>query len=251
MGRLLTLIYGIVAYAAFLIVFLYLIGFVGNLAVVPKGIDSRATGPMGMAVLVNVLLLLMFAIQHTIMARPSFKEWWTKIIPQPAERSTFVLATSLVLAFMCAQWRPMTANVWQVENVAMQTLLWSLFAAGWIIALYSSFLIDHFDLFGVRQVVLHWQGREYTPRPFAQRSLYRLVRHPLMSGFMIAVWATPTMSQGHLLFAVVISCYIFIGIAFEERDLVRNLGEDYRRYRRETPMLFPIPKRRHRPTVPT
>lgn len=246
MGRLAVLLYGVLAYCAFLVTFLYVMAFVGN-AVVPKRIDTGPEGPVGAAVLINVLLLGLFAVQHTIMARPWFKARLTRIIPQAAERSTYVLAACATLALMCWLWRPITAVVWDVDLAAARGILWSLFLLGWGMVLYSSFLIDHFDLFGLRQVVLHWKGRQYTQPVFVQRSLYRLIRHPLMAGFLIGIWATPTMTQGHLLFAMVVSGYIFVGIFFEERDASRLLGEEYEEYRRTTPKLIPRFKRRRRP----
>jgi protein-S-isoprenylcysteine O-methyltransferase Ste14 len=201
---------------------------------------------VGVAVLVNTLLIGLFAVQHTIMARRAFKVWWTRIIPKAAERSTFVLASSLVLILLYWQWRPITGVVWEFAHPVPRAVLWSLFAAGWGLALYITFVIDHFELFGLRQVYLYWRGREYGPPVFVERSLYKWIRHPLMAGFLLAVWATPDMSQGHLLFAVAITGYVFMGVTFEERDLLRALGENYLRYRERTPMLLPIPKKKKR-----
>lgn len=243
MGRLVAFCYGVVAYVLFLLVFLYTIGFVGNL-VVPKSIDSGPEGSLGVAVSINVLLLGLFAVQHSVMARPWFKAWWTKIVPEPIERSTYVLVSSLLLVLLFWQWRPMTQSIWQVDQPVWQTLLWVLFGGGFAMVLYSTFLIDHFDLFGLRQVYLYWQGREDSPPQLLVPSLYKWMRHPLMVGFLIAFWAIPSMTQGHLLFAIVITGYVFVGIVLEERDLVRELGDDYRRYREQTRMLLPIPKRK-------
>ncbi|MCG8405365.1 MAG: isoprenylcysteine carboxylmethyltransferase family protein [Phycisphaerales bacterium] len=239
-------VYGAATYVLFLAVFLYMVGFAAN-RVVPKSIDSisGAAEPVGWAILVNVLLLSLFAIQHTIMARPGFKQWWTRFVPSPIERSTFVLVTNAVLVLIFWQWRAMPEVVWSVESHVGSLMLHALCALGWLLALYSTFCIDHFELFGLRQVYLNLRGR--TPRHpgFATPWLYRMVRNPLMLGFMIAFWATPTMTQGHLLFALVNTAYIvIIGIRFEERDLLKMLGEEYRRYRERTPMLFPWPRPR-------
>ena len=245
LGRIIAFVYGLAAYTAFFVTILYAIGFLCNL-VVPKSIDAGTVGPVGWAVLINVSLLAVFAIQHTIMARPAFKQWWTKIISPAVERSTFVLLSSLILGLIFWQWRPMTSVAWDVQYEPLRMLLHGLFFLGFGLVFLSSFLIDHFDLFGMRQVFLHLTGKPYTPPQFRMAALYKLVRHPLMLGFLIAVWAAPTMTTGHLLFAAVITAYIFIGIQFEERDLRRALGEDYEEYRRTTPMILPIPKRRRR-----
>lgn len=240
--RVAYLVYGALAYGLFLVTFCYAIGFISN-AVVPKSIDIGRVEPARTAILINVALLSLFVIQHTVMARPAFKAAWTRIVPPPIERSTFVLATCGVLGLLFWQWRPLPALVWNVELPALRYALHGLAALGWLLVLYSSFLIDHFDLFGLRQVVLYWRGRAYTHPGFATPWLYRVVRNPLMLGFITAFWATPSMSQGRLLFAGLATGYILIGIAFEERDLSRMLGEDYRRYRARTPMLIPIPRR--------
>jgi protein-S-isoprenylcysteine O-methyltransferase Ste14 len=243
MSRVLVFAYGLVAYGAFFAAILYSIGFLSGY-VVPKGIDSGPEGPIGPAVAINVLLLGLFAVQHTIMARPRFKAWLGRLIPKAAERSTFVLAASLLLGLAMWQWRPLPGVIWHVEQPVFRALLLGLSMFGWGLVFYASFLIDHFDLFGLRQVFLHLRSRPYRHPPFMVRSVYRVVRHPLMLGFLIAFWATPTMTQGHLLFAVVLTAYILIGIRFEERDLVRHLGEDYQRYRRQTPMLLPLGKKK-------
>jgi protein-S-isoprenylcysteine O-methyltransferase Ste14 len=243
MGRIAAFVYGLIAYAAFLVTILYAIGFIGNLWV-PKSLDTGEPGSVGTAVVVNLLLLLAFAVQHTIMARPGFKAWWTKFIPKAIERSTFVLVASGLLLLLFWLWQPIAGDVWRVESQAGVLVLQALFFSGWFLVFYSSFLIDHFDLFGLRQVFLHLKNRPYTDHPFSTVSLYKIVRHPLMLGFLIASWASPVMSVGHLVFAIGITGYILVGIQFEERDLRRALGEDYERYRQTTPALLPLPKRR-------
>jgi protein-S-isoprenylcysteine O-methyltransferase Ste14 len=242
-GRIAAFVYGLVAYAAFFVVILYLIGFVGNM-VVPKSIDSGREGPLEQALLWNIGLIVLFGVQHSVMARPAFKARWTRLVPAPIERSTFVLATSVVFALLYWQWRPITAEVWHVENPVAAAALTGLSFAGWGVLFYSSFLVDHFDLFGLRQVYFHLIGKQYTQPELKTVSLYKWVRHPLMLGVLIAVWAAPTMTYGHLVFSTVMTAYVFVGIALEERDLKRLLGSEYERYRRETPMLVPLPWRR-------
>lgn len=239
----LAFLYGIVSYVVFLGAFLYAVGFVGNLAV-PKSIDSGSDTALAEALVVNLLLLGAFAIQHSVMARPAFKRWWTTIVPKPVERSTYVLLSSLLLLLLFWQWRPLTTVVWAVVAPAGRVVLWGLFGLGWLIVLLSTFMINHFDLFGLRQVDLHRTGRAYEPPAFTRRALYRLVRHPIMLGFLIAFWATPRMTVGHLIFALATTGYILIGVTLEERDLVSAYGESYERYRREVSMLLPIPKAR-------
>jgi len=242
MTKTLFLACGLLAYLAFFGTILYMIGFLGGL-MAPKDIDDGATVSASEAVAVNVLLILAFAVQHTIMARTGLKRWWTQYVPKPLERSTFVLIASVILAVTFWQWRPMPDPLWSVESGTGRGIIYALFALGWVLVFYSSFLINHFDLFGLRQVYLHAKGEPYKPVPMKVVSLYRMVRNPLMLGFLIAVWAAPVMSYGHLLFAVCMTAYIVIGIQFEERTLSRELGAVYEAYRRRTPMLIPRPGR--------
>jgi protein-S-isoprenylcysteine O-methyltransferase Ste14 len=230
--------YGVISYLAFLAAFTYAIGFVGNV-LVPKGIDTPPHGPLPEALLVDLALLGLFALQHSVMARRGFKQWWTRIVPEPVERSTFVLASSVVLGLLLWKWRPIDGWLWTVQDPIGRLLLQMLFWFGWVIALSSTFMINHFDLFGLRQVYLRLKGAPYRPLPFVKVALYRVVRHPLMLGILIAFWATPQMSYGHLLFSLAMTGYIFLGIWLEERDLRRVHGEEYEQYRREAGMLLP------------
>lgn len=242
MKRLLTLGFGAVSYVVFLVTFLYAIGFIGNI-VVPRTVDAGINGPAGAAVVVNVLLLAVFSVQHSVMARPAFKRRWTRIVPQPVERSTYVLLSSLALILLFWQWRTLPAIVWDVPSHAGRLALWAMFWLGWVIALSSTFMIDHFDLFGLRQVYLSWRSEPQSAIGFRLTGLYRLIRHPLMTGFIIAFWATPTMTAGHLLFAAVSTGYILVAIPLEERDLVVALGDQYSTYRQHVRMLVPWPHR--------
>jgi protein-S-isoprenylcysteine O-methyltransferase Ste14 len=234
----LSFLYGAVSYLAFLVSFTYAIGFVGNV-LVPKGIDTLPYGSLPEALLVDVLLLGVFAVQHSVMARKGFKQWWTRIVPQTIERSTYVLASSVALGLLLWKWQPIDGSLWSVQQPAARLALQALFWLGWVIALSSTFMINHFDLFGLRQVYLRLKGEPYRPLPFVKVALYRFVRHPLMLGLLIAFWATPDMTYGHLLFALATTGYIFIGIWLEERDLRREHGAEYEQYRREAGMLLP------------
>lgn len=246
MKRLLAFLYGLVSYALFLVVFVYAIGFVGDL-MVPKtidtvpgaSIDSTASTSWAQALAVNLALLGLFALQHSGMARPAFKRRWTKIVPESIERSTYVLLASLVLALLFWQWRPMTTTVWDVEAVAGQVVLWGLFAVGWAIVLASTFMISHAHLFGLQQVHQHLRRQELAGPSFQTPGLYRHLRHPIMIGFLIAFWATPHMSVGHLLFAGATTLYILGALQLEERDLLAAFGDRYRAYRQQVPMLLP------------
>jgi len=247
MKRYLIVGYGAAAYLLFLAVFLYLIGFVGNIAV-PRSVDRGISAPLGQAVLINLLLVGAFGVQHSVMARPGFKSWWTRFVPPSIERSTYVVLSSAVLVLLYWQWRTMPAVIWDVQAPAGRVALWALFWLGWAIALGATFMVSHFDLFGLRQVYLAWRGKPYTHIGFHARLLYRLVRHPLMLGILIGFWATPTMTAGHLLFSIATTAYILIATQLEERDLVTVLGDRYRDYRREVPMLLPTRSPRRHPT---
>lgn len=243
MGRVVVFLYGMVSYLIFLAAFLYAVGFVGNMAV-PKSVDSGPDTSFASALLINLVLLGLFALQHNLMARPWFKKWWTQIIPHSVERSTFVLFASLLLILLYWQWRPIPSVVWNIESAAGQNIMQALFWIGWLTVLVSTFMINHFDLFGLRQVVINLRGETYKPLEFKTTGLYKLVRHPLMLGFIIAFWATPRMTTGHLVFALVTTVWILISIQLEERDLIKFHGKEYEKYCEETSMLLPIPKKK-------
>lgn len=238
-NRVTTFLYGVVSYLIFFATFLYAIGFLGNVGV-PKSIDSGRTAPLGVALLINAGLLAIFAVQHSVMARPWFKRMWTRVIPKEAERSTYVLISSVALILLFWLWQPIGGVVWNVEQPALRMVLYGLFALGFAIVLLSTFLINHFDLFGLRQVYLYLRGKEYTQLRFGTPLLYRHVRHPLYLGWLLAFWATPTMTIAHLVFAIATTVYIFMAIQFEEKDLLDTFGDDYRRYRENVPMIVPV-----------
>lgn len=231
------LTYGIICYAIFFGTFLYAIGFVGDI-LVPKSIDSEPLVPLAQALIINLGLLGAFALQHTVMARPGFKRWWTRVVPQEAERSTYVLLSSVCLIALFAFWQPLGGVVWNVQDAFGQAVLYGLFAFGWLVVLVSTFLINHFDLFGLRQVWLYFRGKPYTQLKFDTPWLYRYVRHPLYVGFLIGLWAAPTMTMAHLVFSLLCTGYIFIGALLEERDLEKALPE-YKQYKKDVPMFVP------------
>jgi len=239
MKRLFYVLYGLATYGVFFGTFLYAVGFVTGIGV-PKDIETGPSGPAGTALFIDVLLLSVFALQHSIMARQSFKRWWTRLVPPPVERSTYVLFASLALILVFWQWRPIPAVVWQIESETVVLALTALSLVGWGMVLFSTCLINHFELFGVQQAIQGFLGRSAQEPRFRTPVLYKVVRHPIYLGFVIAFWATPLMSVGHLLFAAVTTGYILVGIAFEERDLIRHFGDEYRRYRDAVPMLFPL-----------
>jgi len=242
-GRITGFAYGVLCYLIFFGTFLYAVGFVGNLKV-PKAIDSGPSGPLGRALLINAGLLGLFAIQHSIMAREWFKRAWTRVIPPQVERSTYVLLASVCLLLLFWQWQPIGGVIWSVENPAARVAISLVSAAGWLTVLAATFWINHFDLFGLRQVYFLLRGRQYEPIKFRTPGPYRLVRHPLYLGFLIAFWSAPTMTVAHLVFAVATTCYILLAIQFEERDLIRSHGKTYRNYRDQTSMIIPMPARR-------
>jgi methanethiol S-methyltransferase len=234
---LLILGYAGLVYAVFLAVLIYSVGFFAGVAV-PTGIDEGTRPAWPLAVAADLLLLLLFAVQHTVMARPWFKRRWTRLVSAPAERATFVLFASLLLALLYWQWRPFGGTVWHLPGPGAGVLL-GVYAAGWAVAVGSTFIIDHFDLFGLRQAFRHARGAVYRPPPFTERGLYLRIRHPMMAGFLIVFWAAPTMTLGHLVFAAGATGYIGVGIAFEEHDTKRDLGQAYRAYRARVPALIP------------
>lgn len=243
MGRFLALIYGIICYLGFLAAFCYAIAFVGDFGV-PKTINSGSSGAFWTALLTNAGLLGLFALQHSGMARPGFKRWWTKIIPEQIERSTYVLLASGVLFLLYWQWQPMTGVVWSVESQTFRWILWGLFAFGWGMVVYTTLLISHAHLFGLTQVRDYMKGQEQWEPEFQTPNLYKRMRHPMMLGFFFAFWATPDMTNGHLLFSVATTAYILIALQLEERDLIRIFGEKYRKYREQVPMFIPRPGRK-------
>jgi protein-S-isoprenylcysteine O-methyltransferase Ste14 len=242
MGGFVALLYGATSYVVFFVSFLYAIGFVGNV-VVPKSIDSGMAEPFSPSLIIDVLLLGVFAVQHSLMARPAFKAMWTRIVPTSIERSTYVLFSSLALVLLYWQWRPLPDPVWSVSNVLFAGILTALFWTGFGIVLISTFLLNHFNLFGLQQVFARFRNAQIPTQEFRTPFFYKSVRHPIYLGFIIAFWATPMMSAGHLLFAVATTAYIFIGIFLEERDLVAYFGETYLAYRRRVSMIIPLPPR--------
>jgi protein-S-isoprenylcysteine O-methyltransferase Ste14 len=250
MSAILSALYGLVVYVFFLGTFFYAIGFVGNVFV-PKSIDTGQSAPMAQALIVDALLLGLFAMQHSVMARRSFKRWWTRFVSPAVERSTFVLAATLALALLLWQWRPMVQpTIWRVESPVGIWLLDAVFWLGWTVLLLSTFLINHFELFGLRQVFARLRGGELPKPRFVTPLFYRWVRHPIYLGFLLAFWAAPVMSAGHLLFSIATTCYILVGIAFEERDLIAQYGGRYRSYREQVGMLLPRPSRKSRHPSP-
>ena len=238
MKRTMIFAYGVISYVIFLAVFLYAIGFIGNFAT-PTSLDGPATGSLWTALAINMGLLSAFALQHSVMARPAFKRWWTRIVPEAAERSTYVLFTNIALIALFIYWQPLGGTIWTVTDPLGQAVLYGLFGLGWLIVLLSTFLINHFDLFGLRQVWLHLLGKPYTPLKFTTPWLYKIVRHPLYVGWFLVFWATPTMTAAHLLFAVVTTIYILIATRLEERDLEDSLGEAYKDYKQRVPRFVP------------
>jgi len=238
MSRIGIFFYGLICYAVSMAVFAYAAGFIGGF-ITPTQLDGAPTRPLGEALAIDLGLLVLFALQHSIMARPAFKRWWTGFVPEAAERSTYLLASSLALIAVFLYWEPIGGVVWSVAEGWGRTAVIGLYALGWLLLLYTTFLIDHFDLFGLAQVWRHVKGKEYRPPQFRTPSLYRLVRHPLYVGWLVIFWAAPTMTVAHLVFAFMTTAYILIAIRFEERDLAEAFGDDYVDYRRRTPMLVP------------
>jgi protein-S-isoprenylcysteine O-methyltransferase Ste14 len=242
MNKIFGFLYGLTAYLLFVVVFLYAVGFIADW-LVPKSIDSGEPGELVTSLLINAALLAVFAIQHSVMARPGFKAWWTRFVSPSIERSTYVLLSDLALALLFWQWQPLPDVIWYVDNDLGAIALYGLSALGWLMALASTFAISHFDLFGLRQVYLYLRDERYRQVDFRLVGLYKLVRHPLMLGFLIAFWATPHMTLGHLVFAIATTLYILIALQFEERDLLKHFGEKYRAYKNRVPMLLPLPRK--------
>lgn len=243
MGAMASVLYGVIAYLLFFGTILYAMAFVGNLPV-PKTIDSGAAGPVVPAVIIDLLLLGLFAIQHSVMARPAFKRWWTRFVPQPIERSTYVMFASFTLVLLYWQWRPIQAPIWAVSHPAAVDILQAIPWIGWATVFMSTFLINHFELFGLHQVYAKLRGQKLSPPAFKTPYFYKRVRHPIYLGFLLAFWATPHMTAGHLLFAAATTGYILIGIYLEERDLIVLFGDQYRHYREQVWMLIPLPRRK-------
>jgi len=241
MGRIIALVYGVAAYALFLATFLYAIGFVSGF-LVPKTIDSGADSSLTEALVVNLGLLAVFAIQHSVMARPQFKAWWTRFVPKSVERSTYVLLSNGALMLLFWQWRPISSVVWEIQNPNVSMALTALSLTGWLIVLTSTFLLNHFELFGLHQVATNLTGRSMPAAKFRTPAYYRVVRHPIYLGFVVAFWAAPTMTVGHLLFATTTTVYVILAIQLEERDLVELFGDDYRNYKERVSMLVPWPR---------
>ena len=239
MSRAVTLIFAILTYAIFIATFLYLIVFVGDFSLASRTVDVGPQAPVGLAVVIDLALIALFGLQHSVMARQGFKRWWTGIVPAPAERSVYVLSASIALMILFLWWRPIPAIVWNVTNPALSDLIWALFWIGWATVLLSTFLINHFELFGLQQAWLNMRGREAEPPRFRTPLLYKWVRHPLYLGFFLAFWATPEMTAGHLLLAAGMSAYMLIAIRYEEHDLVGLFGKDYEEYRQRVGMLIP------------
>jgi len=239
MGKILAFLYGLTAYLIFFVTFLYAIGFTSGL-VVPKTIDTGPVVPIEEALILDILLMSLFAVQHSVMARRQFKQWWTRFVPASVERSTYVLCASLALILLFWQWRPISTVVWHVPDGQTAVAIMGLSFVGWLLVLLSTFLINHFELFGVHQVVTNLAGRTMAAPRFKTPVLYKVVRHPIYLGFIIAFWAAPVMTVGHMLFAAVTTAYIFVGIFLEERDLIELFGDEYRRYRERVAMLIPF-----------
>jgi methanethiol S-methyltransferase len=243
MKRILVFSFGLVSYLIFFAVFLYWIGFMDNL-LVPKGIDSGTTGSIFLAIIINFPLVTIFGLQHSIMARGKFKKWLVRFVPQAAERSVYVLISSLILILLFWLWKPVEINIWHIESSAFQIIIYSLFALGWVILLISTFLINHFELFGLQQIYFNLRNRPMKSPEFQMPLFYRIVRHPMMIGVIIAIWATPDMTLGHMMFSVFMTGYIFIGTYFEEKDLVKHFGGKYIMYRSSVPKMIPIGKKK-------